>query len=202
MTSAIKPTQLIGELVTLEPLGPQHDNELSKAVVDGHLSTLWYANVPSPEGMGAEIERRLALQDEGSMLPFTIRRRSDESVLGMTTFMHIDRSTPRVEIGSTWIRASASGTGANVDAKLLMLRQAFNVWGCPAVEFRTHWMNLQSKAAIERLGAKLDGVLRSHSRTRDGALRDTCVYSIIDSEWPAVEAGLVARLDRHRRGQG
>ncbi len=202
MTPAIEATELQGLLVRLEPLSPQHGEELSEAVMDGHLHTLWYANVASPDQMRAEIDRRLALQHDGSMLPFIIRRRSDHSVLGMTTFMHIDRSVPRMEIGSTWIRASASGTGANVDAKLLMLRQAFNEWGCPAVEFRTHWMNLQSRAAIERLGAKLDGVLRSHSRTRNGALRDTCVYSITTAEWPAVETGLMARLDRHCRIEG
>lgn len=122
----------------------------------------------------------------------------DGVVLGMTTYMNIDPILPRMEIGSTWVRSSARGTGTNVDAKLLMLRQAFfDDWECPAIEFRTHWMNAQSRAAIERLGAKLDGILRSHTRTRNGALRDTCVYSITASEWPAVRAGLESRLARH-----
>ena len=112
------------------------------------------------------------------MLPFTIRRLVDGAVMGMTTYLNIDRALPRAEIGATWLRASASGTGVNVDAKLVMLRHAFESWECPAVEFRTHSMNLQSRTAIERLGARLDGILRSHARTRNSALRDTCVYSV------------------------
>lgn len=198
MGGEIRPVRLAGTLVVLEPLEHLHRERLAEAVLDGELHTLWYASVPSPDGMAADIDRRLALQETGSMLPLVIRRLSDGVVLGMTTFMNIDRVVPRMEIGATWIRASAGGTGVNVDAKLLMLRQAFDVWGCPAVEFRTHWMNAQSRAAIERLGAKLDGVLRSHTRTRNGALRDTCVYSITAAEWPAVESELERRLSSHR----
>lgn len=198
----IAPVTLAGALVTLEPLAHSHHDELVAAVRDGEVWKLWYTAVPSPEEMDAEIERRLLLQAAGSMLPFVARRNADSVVLGMTTYMDIDPVLPRVEIGSTWNRASARGTGTNVDSKLLLLTHAFEVLGCPAVEFRTHWMNQPSRAAIERLGAKLDGVLRAHRRTADGSLRDTCVYSIIASEWPQVRAGLEHRLAGHLGNPG
>lgn len=191
------PLTLAGELVTLEPLHRDHHDELVDAVRDGQLWRLWYTAVPAPESMGKEIERRLSLQGAGSMLPFTVRRHSDGLIIGMTTYMGIDPILPRVEIGSTWYRASTQGSGLNVDAKLLLLTHAFDSLGCPAVEFRTHWMNHQSRAAIERLGAKLDGVLRQHMRMADGSLRDTCVYSIVEAEWPQVRSGLRYRLNRH-----
>lgn len=192
----LEPVTLRGGLVTLEPLSPEHHDGLVEAASDGELWNLWYTAVPRPEGMAAEIERRLALQEAGSMLPFATRRAADGVLLGMTTYMNIDASLPRVEIGSTWNRASAQGTGTNPDAKLLLLGHAFETLDCPAVEFRTHWMNQQSRAAIERLGAKLDGVLRSHTRMADGSLRDTCVYSITAAEWPQVRSGLRFRLSR------
>ncbi|PQZ96252.1 N-acetyltransferase [Arthrobacter sp. MYb227] len=191
------PTTLPGKLVTLEPLSMRHHDELVEAVLDGEAWKLWYTVVPSPESMRDEVARRLELQKQGSMVPWISRRNSDGMLLGMTTFMGVEPELPRLEIGSTWNRASASGTGTNVDAKLLLLTHAFEVLGCPAVEFRTHWMNQVSRAAIERLGAKLDGVLRSHRRMADGSLRDTCVYSIIESEWSQVRSGLEFRLAKH-----
>ena len=119
-------------------------------------------------------------------------------IIGMTTYMNIDAATPRVEIGSTWNAASAHGSGTNPDSKLLLLRHAFETLGCPAVEFRTHWLNHQSREAIARLGAKQDGVLRSHTRSSDGALRDTVVYSILEHEWPMVRNALESRLAKRR----
>lgn len=187
---------LSGRLVSLEQLRPEDHDDLVEAATDGQLWNLWYTTVPDAAGMAAEIDRRLALQEAGSMIPFTVRD-STGRALGMTTYMNIDRELPRVEIGSTWNRASAHGTGTNPESKLLLLTHAFEVLGCPAVEFRTHWMNHQSREAIERLGAKLDGVLRSHLRMADGSLRDTAVYSIIATEWPQVRAELVHRLRRH-----
>jgi len=159
--------------------------------------------VPAPENMAAEIDRRLGLQQAGSMLPFTTRLLDPATggpgrVIGMTTYMNIDAATPRVEIGSTWNAASTHGSGSNPDSKLLLLRHAFETLGCPAVEFRTHWLNHQSREAIARLGAKQDGVLRSHSRTVDGLLRDTVVFSILEHEWPMVRAGLEFRLAKQR----
>ncbi|SDI43945.1 Protein N-acetyltransferase, RimJ/RimL family [Arthrobacter cupressi] len=187
---------LRGRLVTLEPLRPDLHDGLVEAVRDGELWKLWYTAVPAPEAMAAEIERRLALQERGSMLPFATRLNGSGRLIGMTTYMNIDAVTPRVEIGSTWNAASAHGSGSNADSKLLLLRHAFETLGCPAVEFRTHWLNHQSREAIARLGAKQDGVLRNHSRTSDGVLRDTVVFSILEHEWPAVRAGLEFRLAR------
>ena len=201
----LEPLTLTGRYVTLEPLSGDHHDGLVDAARDGELWRLWYTSVPSPEQMAGEIERRLALQEQGSMLPFTTRLTDPATggpgrIIGMTTYMNIDAGTPRVEIGSTWNAASVHGTGTNPESKLLLLRHAFEAVGCPAVEFRTHRLNHQSREAIARLGAKQDGVLRSHSRTRDGLLRDTVVYSILEHEWPMVRAGLEYRLAR--RGQG
>ncbi|MGF6833490.1 RimJ/RimL family protein N-acetyltransferase [Paenarthrobacter sp. TE4293] len=196
MTS-IEPITLTGKFVTLEPLSMEHHDGLVDAARDGELWKLWYTSVPAPEGMAAEIDRRLALQAQGSMVPFATRSNATGKLIGMTTYMNIDAVTPRVEIGSTWNAASAHGTGTNPDSKLLLLRHAFETLGCPAVEFRTHWLNQQSRDAIARLGAKQDGVLRNHSRSADGALRDTVVFSILEHEWPAVRNGLEFRLARY-----
>ncbi|MGY1707005.1 GNAT family N-acetyltransferase [Geodermatophilus sp. SYSU D00697] len=194
--AGLEPVTLTGDLVTLEPLRPEHHDELVDAVRDGRLWELWYTSVPSPEGMHAEIGRRLAEQAAGTMLPFTVRRTGGAAV-GMTTYMNVEADVPRLEIGSTWTAASAQRTGVNAESKLLLLTHAFEVLGCLAVEFRTHWHNLQSRTAIARLGAKQDGVLRNHRRQPDGSLRDTVVFSITDAEWPAVRAGLRHRLARH-----
>lgn len=187
---------LAGEIVRLEPLSHDHTDGLVEAVKDGELWKLWYTAVPSPADMAAEIDRRLSLRDAGTMIPFATRDVRQDRIIGMTTYMNIDASLPRVEIGSTWNAAGAQGSGTNAESKLLMLTHAFDVWGCPAVEFRTSWHNRQSRAAIERLGAKLDRVLRQHSRTADGSLRDTCVYSVTAAEWPQVRASLRFRLGR------
>ncbi|WP_455835313.1 GNAT family N-acetyltransferase [Pseudarthrobacter siccitolerans] len=197
----LEPLTLTGRYVTLEPLSVAHHDGLIEAATDGELWRLWYTSVPAPDEMAAEIKRRLALQEQGSMLPFTTRLNDPATggpgrIIGMTTYMNVDAGTPRVEIGSTWNAASVQGTGTNPDSKLLLLRHAFEALGCPAVEFRTHWLNHQSREAIARLGAKQDGVLRNHSRTRDGILRDTVVFSILEHEWPMVRAGLEYRLAR------
>lgn len=194
------PGTLRGRLVELAPLSLDHLEELCDAVRDGEMWRRWYTRIPTPDGMHAEIRRRLELQERGSMLPFTARRvGSDGSpgrAIGMTTFMNIDAETPRVEIGSTWNAASAHGTGTNAESKLLLLRHAFEEWGCPAVEFRTDFHNQQSRAAIARLGAKQDGILRAHIRG-DGYLRDTVVFSITAPEWPGVRRGLEHRIAAH-----
>ncbi|RBY84895.1 GNAT family N-acetyltransferase [Blastococcus sp. TF02A-30] len=193
----LRPVTLTGQLVVLEPLEAGHARELADAVHDGRLWELWYTSVPTPEGMAGEIEARLARQAAGEMLPFTVRTTAGRAV-GMTTFLNADAETPRVEIGATWTAASAQGTGVNAESKLLLLGHAFDTLGCRAVEFRTHWHNRQSREAIARLGAHQDGVLRNHRRLRDGSLRDTVVFSILDTEWPAVRAGLRHRLARPR----
>jgi RimJ/RimL family protein N-acetyltransferase len=196
----LDPVRLTGDLVTLEPLNPEHHDELVTAASDGRLWELWYTSVPSPATMRADIAAKLAEQAEGTRLPFTVRRNDTGAAVGMTTYLNVEADVPRLEIGSTWTAVSAQRTGVNAESKLLLLAHAFEVLGCLAVEFRTHWHNRQSRAAIERLGAKEDGILRQHRRMADGSLRDTVVFSIIDSEWPAVRNGLRARLGRTADG--
>ena len=188
------PITLRGQHVKLVPLTLEHENGLKEAVQDGKLWELWFTLVPRPEGVKAEIERRLALQAAGSMLPFTVIDRNSGRIVGMTTYMNIDAIGPRVEIGSTWYAKSAQRTPLNTEAKLLLLGHAFESLACLAVEFRTHFLNHSSRRAIERLGAKLDGILRAHQRMPNGTLRDTCVYSITAPEWPAIKAHLQWRL--------
>ena len=181
---------LTGSLVTLEPLSHVHIDDLCEAAGEGELWRAWYTSIPHPDAMETEIERRLSLHDQGLMLPWATRLVSSGKIVGMTTFMNPQSDSPRLEIGSTWLAKSAQGSGANRDAKLLQMTYAFDELECIAVEFRTHWHNRQSRAAIEALGAKQDGVIRNHSVGTDGALRDTVVFSIIASEWPSVRAGL------------
>lgn len=190
------PMTLAGQYVSLEPLSLRHHEELSLATQDGELWKLWYTTIPNPDGMRAEIERRLALQERGSMLPFAVRRHDTGALCGMTTFMNIDANNRRVEIGSTWYAASAQRTAINSECKLLLLSHAFEELQCIAVEFRTHWMNHASRAAIARLGAKQDGVLRNHLQMPDGSYRDTVVFSIINQEWPTVKNHLQHKLGR------
>jgi N-acetyltransferase len=197
MNRWLSPVRLTGEYCSLEPLAPDHHDALVSAVTDGQLWNLWYTAIPSPKTMSAEIKRRLDLQAQGSMLPFTTRG-ADGSVAGMTTYMNVDATHRRVEIGSTWTAKSAQRGPFNTECKLLLLTHAFETLGCIAVEFRTHFFNQQSRRAIERLGAKLDGILRSHQRASNGTLRDTCVYSIIDAEWPTVKTHLRWQLDKPR----
>lgn len=189
------PVSLRGAHAALEPLSASHHGVLCDAVCDGELWKLWYTAIPTPDGMRAEIERRLGLQEKGAMLPFTVRDAAGK-VAGMTTYMHIDAANKRVEIGSTWYAKSAQRTPLNTQCKLLLLTHAFEQLDCIAVEFRTSFFNQPSRNAIVRLGAKPDGILRSHQRHADGSLRDTCVYSIIAAEWPAVKQHLQFSLAR------
>jgi RimJ/RimL family protein N-acetyltransferase len=191
--------QLAGDIVTLKPLALDHVPDLREAAADGELWRTWYTSVPAPDRVEAEVERRLTLFEEQRMLPWTVWHNASASAVGMTTLMNIDPVNRRVEIGSTWLATSAQRTGINAEAKLLLLRHAFESLACIAVEFRTHWHNRQSRAAIAALGAKQDGVLRSHSVTGDGILRDTVVFSIVASEWPAVRVGLTEKLATHAR---
>lgn len=183
------PVELVGPHARLVPLAHEHAEGLREAVRDGEIWRLWYTTVPSPDGMDAEIERRLRLRAAGSMLPWTVLDATDR-IVGMTTFMNIEAEHRHVEIGSTWYARSAQRTTLNTQCKRLLLGHAFDELDCIAVEFRTHRMNVQSRQAIERLGAQLDGILRSHQVGRDGSLRDTAVYSITAAEWPAVRLNL------------
>lgn len=193
-----EPVTLTGRHVELVPLAPAHAPALAEAVRDGDLWRLWYTAIPAPEAMAGEIARRLGLQAAGSMLPFAVLDGPGGAPVGMTTYMNIDAAGPRVEIGSTWYAARCQRTPLNTEAKRLLLAHAFEALGCLAVEFRTHVMNHASRRAIERLGARLDGILRHHQRMADGSLRDTCVYSITQPEWPTVRTHLDWQLDRPR----
>jgi RimJ/RimL family protein N-acetyltransferase len=186
---------LRGAHATLVPLRPEHAPALAEAVRDGELWRLWYTAVPAPEGMAAEIERRLALRGAGSMLPFAVLDGAGAPV-GMTTYMNIDAANRRVEIGSTWYAQRVQRTALNTECKRMLLAHAFEALDCIAVEFRTHRFNHRSRRAIERLGAQLDGILRHHQRLANGTLRDTAVYSITADEWPAVRAHLDFQLAR------
>ena len=188
------PVSLHGRHVSLVPLSHSHHDDLVEAVKDGELWTLWYTKIPTPEGLRVEIDRRLELQRQGSMIAFAVIEQSIREAVGMTTFMNIDAANRRVEIGSTWYRKRVQRSPLNSECKLLLLTHAFEQLNCIAVEFRTHFFNMQSRAAIERLGAKLDGILRQHQLATNGTLRDTCVYSILDREWPTVKAHLTQRL--------
>ncbi|MEM0977076.1 MAG: GNAT family protein [Pseudomonadota bacterium] len=176
----------------IAPLSFDHIEDLKSASADGDLSKLWYTWVPTPADMEAEITRRLNERTAGRMQPFTVFDTTGRAV-GMTTFMNIDVENKRVEIGSTWYAKSAQRTPLNTECKIALLSHAFEKLDCIAVEFRTHFLNHQSRRAIERLGAKLDGVLRSHMMV-SGVLRDTAVYSIIAAEWPTIKTHLTYKL--------
>jgi RimJ/RimL family protein N-acetyltransferase len=193
----LEPITLKGQHATLEPLTSQHLDEATEAVRDGDMWQLWYTAIPAPDKMQAEIARRLDLQAKGLMLPFAVRTPTGQFA-GMTTYMNVDAANRRVEIGSTWYRKSVQRGGLNTECKLMLLGHAFEQLDCIAVEFRTHFFNQQSRKAIERLGAKQDGILRSHQIAPNGSLRDTVVYSIVASEWPAVKAHLQFQLVKPR----
>lgn len=191
--------ELVGVFATLEPLSADHVDELKTAAGEGDLWRAWYTSIPSPDGMSAEVDRRLALFAAHQMLPWAIRDNTRGVVVGMTTFMNITPQHRHLEIGSTWLAESAQRTGINTETKRMLLTYAFETLDCVAVEFRTHWHNLQSRGAIAALGAKQDGVLRNNQIGVDGTLRDTVVFSIIASEWATVRLGLTERLARHAR---
>jgi len=193
-----EPVSLWSVHARLEPLSRDHIEGLTEAVKDGELWKLWYTFIPKPEDMGKEIDRRLGLQAAGSMLPFTVFDSAGQ-IAGMTTYMNVDAANRRVEIGSTWYARRVQRSALNTQCKLLLLAQAFEKLDCIAVEFRTHFFNHQSRRGIERLGAKLDGILRNHQIAPNGTLRDTVVYSIIASEWPTVKAHLNYQLNEKPR---
>ncbi|MDN3495353.1 GNAT family protein [Planococcus sp. APC 4015] len=188
------PITLENEWVRLEPLSAAHVDDLATASVG--LDHAWYTSVPTPSSAAEDVSQRIAWRTQGSMNPWAVRRLDTGRVVGSTTFCNIDQANRHVEIGHTWIGVDAQRTAVNTAAKLLLLGHAFEACDAIAVEFRTHWHNRQSRAAIARLGAKQDGVLRNHRLGPDGTLRDTVVFSILPAEWPAVRLGLRERLAR------
>lgn len=188
---------LTGKAAALELLSMAHHEDLVEAVQDGDLHKLWYTNIPSAYEMRAEISRRLELHWQGSMYPFAVKHLATQRCVGMTTYMNIEPSQRRLEIGSTWLRKSIQRSAVNTECKWLLLEYAFEQLNCICVEFRTHAMNLQSRRAIERLGAKQDRILRNNMIMANGSYRDSAVYSIIASEWPSVKANLTWQLQQY-----
>ena len=188
------PITIEGNHILIKPLTLQDRDPLVQAASDGSLWNLWYTSVQTKKKMESYILTALAEQDEKKSLPFIIIRKKDQKIVGTTRYMNIETVIRRLEIGSTWYAKSSQRTGVNTECKYLLLKHAFESLGCLAVELRTHWINHQSRAAIERLGAKLDGVLRNHRMASDGTMRDTVVYSILNTEWPMVKSHLEFKL--------
>ena len=196
----IEPITLTGQnWVTMEPLERKHEPELLEAAKDGQLWNLWYTAVASPDAVMGYMDAALKMRDELDAMPFVVRRKPDGKVVGSTRYFNVDAKNRRLEIGHTWYSKSVHRTGLNTEAKLLLLKHAFEKLDCIAVEFRTHFFNHQSRRAIERLGAKQDGIMRNHQIAPNGTLRDTVVYSITQAEWPTVKAHLTYQLDERRR---
>jgi len=196
MARFIEPITLTGEVAIVEPLAPEHHDELVAAAEDGQLWKLWYTSVPNPASARSYIEAALALRRDAHGMPFVVRERASGTIVGCTRYFNVEPAHRRLEIGYTWYAKRVQRTAVNSECKLLLLGHAFERLDCIAVEFRTHWMNHQSRNAIARLGAKQDGVLRNHQIAPDGSLRDTVVFSIIASEWPAVRQHLWYKLGR------
>ncbi len=198
LSQPLDPVILDGQYVRLIPLQREHSGALETAVRDGEVWKVWYTYVPAPEEMAAEIDRRLELWRLGQMLPFAVMETRTGEIVGTTSYMNIHAAIRRVEIGTTWYARRVRRTALNTEAKLLLLRYAFEQLRCIAVELRVHSLNRESRRAVERLGAKLDGILRNHDLAKNGTLRDTCVYSILPGEWPTIEAHLLTLLQRPR----
>ncbi|HXZ31704.1 MAG TPA: GNAT family protein [Terriglobales bacterium] len=194
----LEPILLQGSRASLAPLARSHAHDLAEAVRDGELWKLWYTSIPAPDEIVYFIDQRLAARAKGTCLPFAVLDNATGEAIGMTNYLNVEPDHLRLEIGGTWYRKSVQRSQVNTECKLLLLGHAFDALHCIAVEFRTHYFNYQSRRGIERLGAKLDGILRSHQIATNGTLRDTCVYSIIGSEWPTVKAHLMWQMEKPR----
>jgi RimJ/RimL family protein N-acetyltransferase len=197
MSAWVAPEVVEDRHVRLEPLASAHANALADAARDGELWRLWFTSVPAPGQVQDYIDTALGQAANGEGQAFAVRRRADDRIVGSTRFCNADAPNRRVEIGWTWYAASAQRSVVNSACKRLLLGHAFERLDCIAVELRTHRLNHRSRAAIERLGARLEGVLRNHRILADGSLRDTAVYSIIQSEWPAVRRHLDHQQERY-----
>lgn len=196
MNHWLNDTVLTGDTVELRPLSLADRNALVAASNDGDLSSLWFTHVPNEQTIDQYLATALTDKENGISLPFIVLDKSTKQVLGCTRFCNAVIKNKRVEIGYTWYRKSVQRTKVNTECKYLLLSYAFEKLDAIAVEFRTHWHNQASRAAIARLGAKQDGVLRNMSIEPDGAYRDTVVFSIIASEWPSVKKSLRYKLNR------
>ncbi len=197
MTQWLQELTLETDLALLRPLRREDAAALVAAASDGRLWELWFTQVPDADGVAGYIEYALSEQAAGRALPFVVVERASGEILGTTRLCNADTVNRRLEIGYTWYASRCQRSALNTQCKLALMQHAFDVLGCIAVELRTHWHNHRSRAAIARLGAKQDGVLRNHRIEADGARRDTVVFSILDSEWPSVRKALLHRLARH-----
>jgi RimJ/RimL family protein N-acetyltransferase len=195
----VESVTLAGAHATLEPLAREHAAALAAAAADGELWRLWYTGVPAPDRAAAWVDAALAMREAAGALPFVVRDNASGQIVGSTRYFNVDAAHRRLEIGHTWYARRAQRTAINTECKLLLLTHAFDVLSCIAVEFRTDWHNFQSRRAIERLGAKQDGILRNHQIAPNGTLRDTVVFSIIASEWPTAKAHLTYQLNERAR---
>lgn len=193
-----KPTILESENLKLIPLTRELKEDLLNAAEDGELWKLWYTSVPSAETIDQYIDTALDQFQNKASLPFVIINKASGSIIGSTRYCNIDSSNRRLEIGYTWYAKSFQRTGVNTECKYLLLQYAFEVYEVIAVEFKTHWFNYRSRNAIQRLGAKQDGVLRNHRIDKDGCIRDTVVFSIIQSEWKTVKKSLAFEMEKYR----
>ena len=194
----VEPVRLAGAHAILDPLALDDEDAIRRAAADGRLWELWYTSVPPPERTRSWIEAALEMRERQGALPFAVRDAASGEVVGSTRYINVDAANRRLEIGHTWYAKRAQRTAINTECKSMLLLHAFETLGCIAVEFRTHWFNFASRAAIARLGAKQDGVLRNHQVLADGSKRDTVVFSVIDNEWPAVKRHLRFQLDKAR----
>ncbi len=192
----VDPITLTGRHATLEPLDTEHAPGTKSAIMDGELWKLWFTTLPKPDEAPDYIAQLLSERRQGKSMAFAVRENKSGEIVGSTRYLNIDAPSRRLEIGGTWYAARAQRTGINTECKLLLLTHAFEALDCIAVEFRTDWLNQRSQAAIERLGAKRDGVLRNHRIMPDGRIRDTVCYSILRNEWQGVKINLQHKLDR------
>ena len=194
----IEPLTLVGKHATLQPLAREHEAALQQAAADGELWRLWYTSIAAPERMGEYVATALDMRERLGAMPFVVVDNATGDIVGSSRYFNVDAANRRLEIGHTWYAKRAQRTAINTECKLLLLTHAFEQLECIAVEFRTHWFNHASRAAIARLGAKQDGVLRNHQLLPDGSKRDTVVFSIIDAEWVSVKRHLTFLLEQPR----
>lgn len=197
MNNWLNEITLDGKLVRLIPLKADHRSALLEASADGELWKLWFTSVPSQDSIDAYLEFAFSEQTAGRALLFAVVDKQTQKIIGSTRYCNADNLNHRVEIGYTWYAKSYQKTGVNTECKYLLLQHAFENLDAIAVEFRTHWHNQASRAAIARLGAKQDGILRNHQKTAEGIYRDTVVFSIIDQEWPAIKKGLEYKMEKY-----
>jgi N-acetyltransferase len=199
MLLTIEPITLVGKYIILRPTSIEDIDGLSNAARDGEIWNNSFTQFPNATEMSTYIQEMLDLSSKGIILPFVIVHKAYNTIVGTTRYLNIDYENHRLEIGHTWIAKSWRKTYVNTEAKFLMLQYAFEKLGCIAVEIRTDVLNTVSRQAIQRLGAKQDGILRNHKIMRDGRIRDTVCYSIIKPEWKQVKENLMKKLFKYNK---